>query len=103
MVISLLVLAGVLSLVGLQWNKTSHADLYGADYETLTIWLVLASAAAGQIFLWMIRMLMGGMRDLRATRSEARLKNLEAQTKAAEKAVEAPVKAPSPPDDGPLA
>ena len=98
LILSGLILAALGLLAALQWHVESTCDLYGYIYSAPTIWVVLIAAVLGPIFLRLVKMLLSGMSDLRATRGEARIQKLEAQVKQQDKAP-APRKAPSPAED----
>ena len=104
LILSGVLLAAILLLVGLQWSVQAEYDLLGHRDSAPTIWVVLIGAVLGPVFLWLVKLLLSGMSDLRATRSEAQLKELETQAKEQAKA-KAPAPEPQEPpaggEDGP--
>ena len=64
----LAVLAAVVFLV-LQWPVKSVYSLYGKQMEDVpTIWIILAAAVGGQLFIWAAKMLIIGVKAVQAGR-----------------------------------
>ena len=86
LVVTGLVLLAIVVLVILQWPVQATCYLYGYELQTPTIWVVLVSAVAGPIFIWLLKVLIRSIGSVRRGRATDRARAFQQHVKQHDKA-----------------
>ena len=80
-VVTGLILLAIVVLVALQWHVTATCDLYGYNYQTPTIWVVLVSVAIWPIFTRLAKAFVGSIGSVRKGRASDRARAFQQHVK----------------------